>query len=388
MMWVWWAAVVVPALVWLGFLLGTRRTIRAVPLLEDLDPPAPKRWPKVSVISPARDEVDKVEAAMQATLSSGYPALQVVAVDDRSTDGTGAKLDALASEDDRLRVVHVTETREGWLGKVAALDHGVRAALGEWLLFMDADVKLAPGALERIVAYAEAERLDYLTAYPSIEPAGLLVDACYAATGPVLGGAGRLWDVPNPDSDAFNGIGAFILFRRRFLARTEGLEWLRLEVADDMGLGLLAKKNGGRCGVLNARGFIHLPWYGSVFEMFDKLEKNWFAIVGRFEPARLAVIAALTFWWATSGLAVIWADGPVELASALVAPALMLLTTQLTSRWLGLGALHALLAPLGSVLFATMMMTANLRSALRGGIVWRGQLYRTEDLKPHQRVRV
>lgn len=384
----WWLAVGVPLLVWVALFVGTLRTLRAVPLLERLDPPLPATWPPVSVISPARDEADKIEAAMKASLSAGYPSLQVVAVDDRSSDGTGDILERLAAADPRLVVAHVTEARPGWLGKLAALDEGVARATGDWLLFADADVVLLPGALERIVAHCLAEGLDYVTAYPSIEPAGFLAGTCYAAMGPTLAGAGRLWAAADPDSDVAVGMGAFILMRRDLLERSEGLEWLRLEVADDMGLGLLAARAGGRCGVLNARGLLRLPWYSGVGEMFDKLQKNWFGIVGRFEPVRLAALAAAVLWCSTSGLLALVAPSPVHVAGALAAPALMLGTALLTSRWMGLPLLPAFFVPLGCVLLGAMMIHANVQGVRLGGIRWRGVVYPSAELKPHQRVRL
>ena len=71
--------------------------VRAVPmLLRDRSPP-PQGWPRVSLIVPARDEVETLGPAMRSRLAEGYPALEVVLVDDRSTDGTGALVDAIAA---------------------------------------------------------------------------------------------------------------------------------------------------------------------------------------------------------------------------------------------------------------------------------------------------
>lgn len=384
----WWLFVVGPTFVWAALLVGTLRTLRHVPRLGELDPPALDEWPKLSLVCPARDEAAHVEAAMKANLSADYPNLEIVAVDDRSTDETGAILDRLAAEDPRLRVVHIREAREGWLGKLAALDAGVAEVSGRWLLFADADVSLAPGALARVVAYCEDRGLDYLTASPSLVSAGFLGDACYATMAVSMTGAGRLWAVADPNSDAVAGMGAFILFRKSLFDRTEGLEWLRLEVADDVGLGLLAKRAGARCAVVNGRGLIDLPWYSGVPEMFDKLQKNWVAILGRFSPLRLGLISMLVLWCTLSGLAAAFAPRPSWAPAAALAPALMIVTSWISGRWVGLRPWPTLFVPLGWLLMVAMMVYANVQAVRRGGIVWRGLVYRREDLAPHQRVRI
>src|SRR5579872_2978529 len=126
-----WVAGVAPSLV---MTLG--RTLRkATALLQE-----PAQWPTVSVIVPARDEAVKIEGAMRSKLAIDYPALEVIAVDDRSQDGTGAILDRLAREDPRLTVVHLDTLPEGWLGKSHAMHVAAATARGKYLLFTDADV--------------------------------------------------------------------------------------------------------------------------------------------------------------------------------------------------------------------------------------------------------
>jgi glycosyltransferase involved in cell wall biosynthesis len=120
-------------------------TLRVVESLPEVEPPC---WPTVSLIVPARDEGLRVRAALETRLSEGYPALEVVLVDDRSVDDTGAQARALAANDARLTVSRVDELPDGWLGKVNALRQGLSVARGEWFLFSDADVHIAPGTMQ------------------------------------------------------------------------------------------------------------------------------------------------------------------------------------------------------------------------------------------------
>ncbi|PYQ54946.1 MAG: hypothetical protein DMF53_28775 [Acidobacteria bacterium] len=142
-------------------LLGNR-SIRA---LRDL-PPLAGPLPRVSIIIPARNEERNLEEALRSILALDYDNLEIDVVDDRSTDRTGEILDRMATADPRLRIVHVRELPPGWLGKNHALWLGAEKATGEFLLFTDADVVMAPSILRRAVGALVADRLDHLTAAP------------------------------------------------------------------------------------------------------------------------------------------------------------------------------------------------------------------------------
>src|SRR5262249_32333062 len=137
--------------------------------LQDLpeDPP-PGGWPSLAVLLAARNEAGVVVPAVRSLLSQDYPGLEVVAVNDRSTDETGGLLDYLARGDGRLRVVHVQELPPGWLGKTHALQAGAESVTADWLLFTDADVVFAPGTLKKALALAVGERLDHLVVGPDV----------------------------------------------------------------------------------------------------------------------------------------------------------------------------------------------------------------------------
>ena len=109
-------------------------------------PPLPKdvNAPLVSIIVPARDEADAIEPALRSMLALDYANYEVIAIDDRSIDGTGEIVDRLAAEDPRCRVLHIRTLPAGWLGKNHANWLGAREARGEYLLFTDGDVFFAP----------------------------------------------------------------------------------------------------------------------------------------------------------------------------------------------------------------------------------------------------
>lgn len=377
----------IAALYWLVAALFAELIYRKVPQL-DRPGPAPAVWPRVSVLIPACDEAATIEPALRAHLASDYPALEVVAVDDRSTDATGAIIDRLAAADPRLRALHIRQLPAGWLGKVHALHCAVQQAHGDWLLVTDADVELEPAALRAAISLAEARQLDFLTLLPRLRSVGLLVDATVAVFNRGLLGMGRVWQAADPEVPVAFGIGAFCLVRRSALLRTPGFEWLRLEVADDMGLALLIKRAGGRCAVANGRQLIAITFYTSVGEMARRLEKNAWAIMGQFNLARLVGLSLLlpaielALFAGLLPLGVRWL--PLASAALLVLASVHCVRM---SRWIGLPAWSGLLFPIGAVMIGGMLIRGGVISARAGGIRWRQDFYRTAELRAGSRLR-
>jgi hypothetical protein len=364
--------------------VGTVRAVRSVPVIADVGAPAPARWPRVSIVIPACNEAADLEAAARSWLRDESPDLEIVLVDDRSTDGTGAIADRLAREDARVRVLHVTELPAGWLGKLHALQRGADHARGELILFTDADVHAAPGALRRAVALVEARRLDHLGALPRLRSSGFLLDAALAAFFRLVWLAARPWAVGDPRSSAAFGVGAFNLVRRCALDRSPGFEHLRLEQADDVALGQMLKRSGARCAVANGRGDLALHFYRSLGEMARGMEKGG----ARWPfPAVCAAMIALLALELGPWLALATPHGGTRALGA-VGVALLIAASVAVARWMRHPLLPALVAPLGVVLLAGMMIRASALALARGGVSWRGTFYRTKDLRAGSRFRM
>src|SRR6202451_3504449 len=126
--------------------------------------------PRLSIIVPARNEEQDIEASLRTLLALDYDNYEIIAVNDRSTDRTGEIMErvARASGGDRLRVLHHRELPAGWLGKTHAMWTATNEATGDWLLFTDADVVFKPDSLRRAVAYAEAEKADHVVLFPQM----------------------------------------------------------------------------------------------------------------------------------------------------------------------------------------------------------------------------
>jgi hypothetical protein len=385
----WTLYALIGCLYWMWLAIGAFLVRARVPHLDRISAPEPDVWPKLSVIIPACNEAQTIEAAIATILQQDYPNLEILLIDDRSADDTGRIIDAIAAADPRIRAIHVTELPAGWLGKVHALHRGCLAAGGQWLLLTDADVHFAPGVLRRVVAASVHRQWDHLAAAPEIWPNGLLLDAAVSSFLRSFCVGMRIWAVENPRSGAFIGVGAFNLLRREAFERTAGFEWLRLEVADDVGVGLLMKQSGARCGVVNAVGHVGLHWYPSLAKMLVGAEKAfgsaggcsvWRLLLGGavgllLEAAPWVVLGAAV-WFGSLGLGA--AAGLMVLAHVVSAVAL--------NRWARRKILPGILTPIVMPLALVALLRTTWLGWRRGGVVWRGTLYPSRELRRHKRV--
>lgn len=363
--------------------LFTIRGALSLKSLPEMPFEAPARWPKLSLIVPACNEAETIESALRSKCAADYPNLEIVAIDDRSTDGTGAIIQRVAGENSLVKAVRVDELPAGWLGKLHAMDTGLLASDGEWVLFSDADVHLAPGTLRHAIAHCEARGLDHLTVVPDMWPSGFVLDAVISTFLRLLLLTGRLWAVEDPRSTAAAGAGAFNLVRRSALEKIGGLSQIRMDVADDMALGLVLKQSGARPAVLAARGAVGLYFYRSLKELAHGVEKNGFAVVARFSYLRLvlAVIAffllelgPLAAFLVPHGLTWLHVLGAASTGVALATSAGLCVSG-------GRRILPALCGALATVILAVFFIRSAVLATRRGGIAWRGTLYSIDELK-------
>jgi cellulose synthase/poly-beta-1,6-N-acetylglucosamine synthase-like glycosyltransferase len=368
--------------------LAEEEAIRAARLAEAPVPP-------LSVIITARDEAASIESTVRLALSQRFPNLEVIVVDDRSGDETGAILDRLAEArraeprpgEPRLTVIHLRELPAGWIGKCHACDAGARRAAGRWLLFMDGDVGLASGdLLHRVVAFAEARRIDHLSIFPDLRPLGPLMGALMLAFEQAFLFAARAWEIHRDLPRGGAGVGAFNLLRREAYVRVGGHTRLKMDVLDDLNLGRLLKESGARQRLYSGVDLVYCPWQRGAWAVVRGLEKNLFAgldysiaaVVTQTTIGLLAFLGPLFVGLAGGGppgSILRWAPLAVQ-AGVLVAQA-HLSARRLSTRPMALVAFYPF--ALGLLFFAAWnSMLATLR---RGGVLWRGTFYPLADLR-------
>lgn len=354
--------------------------MRRVRGLASVEPLSDADLPHLSIVVAARHEAARIEAATRSLLAQDYPGLEVVVVDDRSEDATGAILDRLAPEDPRLRVVHVTELPEGWLGKCHALAVGVASAGGAWILFTDGDVTIAPDAARRAVSLALHERADHVAVAADLEVGGLGEAIFLAYFVYAFNVSQRPWDARDPRSGAHVGIGAFNLVRREAYERAGGHGRIRMELLDDMGLGLIVKRSGGASMFAGHDGLVRARWQEGLTALILGVEKNAFAALRFDVPVTTAAVALqiAVSWLPVVGL---FAADPRARAAAILAWSGVFLVYATTARAVETRTWHALTMPIGATLFGYAILASMVQALRRGGILWRGTFYSLKELR-------
>ena len=395
--WIWfyWITGLLLALIWL---VPTVQLALHSSEVADLNqprwnPPPDAALPSLTIVAPARNEEAEIEPALRSVLGLNYPRFEIVAVNDRSTDQTGAIMDRIAAEpaaQGRLRVIHVRNLPAGWLGKVHAMWLGSQknAAQGtaaqqitsDWLLFTDADCVFRPDCLRRAIHYATKTATDHLVLFPTAHMKTLGERMMIGFPQVMASFVMRAWKVRDPNARDHIGVGAFNLVRRSAYEAIGTYEALRLEVVDDIKLGEAIKKAGLRQDVVFGHEFVSLRWAVGAAGVVANLEKNLFAFL-RFRVSLALVVCALTFFLCVCPflgllLAPGWARAPFAVAIAMIA-----LVYTLTGRYTASSPWMFLTCPIAALIFAFATLQSAFIAVRDGAITWRGTKYSLEELR-------
>ena len=323
--------------------------------------------PLVSVVIPARNEERAIARTVLAMLAQTYADLEVIVVDDRSTDATPQILASLA--DPRLRIVEGEEPPAGWLGKPWALEQGSRHATGELLLFVDADVVYEPAAVGAMVDGLEPEAA-MLAILPHLEMRGFWENAGMSALVTVLMGVLNVWIV-NRTRTPLLGVGGGVgnLVRRGAYESIGGHRALHDAVVDDIGLARQLRAAGHRTTVAFADDFISVRMYHGLREIVEGFTKNAFAVFsGNYAVMLAAVVFVLAFDVAPYFLA--FRGHPLAIAAVV----LLTIARLILFGAFGYSIASALfLHPVTSLLWIYIVLRSAWVIGIRGHVHWRGR---------------
>jgi hypothetical protein len=376
----WTIALGAVALLWICGAIEAAKGVPSLASLGDAAPLSDADCPRISVLFAARDEAEKLPAALKTFLALDYPRYEVVAVNDRSEDGTEEILESAARENPHMKAVRVKELPAGWLGKPHALQKAYEQSSGEWLIFTDADVQFAPGLLRSAISLAEKRGWDHLTLSGRTEMFTFGEKMALTFFGLAFLMSVRPWRVSDPRSRAFAGVGMFQLIRRGAYEALGTHRRLAMEVVDDMKLGKLVKEEGFRSGVALGGDNVSVHWHSGVGNIVRGTTKNFFAFSGfslwMVGTQIFGMLALCVFPWVAlpfvHGWALVFAGIAVGLAIILHAGVCI---------EFGVSPAYALTFPIGALIFVWMVARSTIVTLWSGGITWRGTFYRLEELK-------
>jgi hypothetical protein len=289
----------------------------------------------------------------------------------------------MAASSPLLRVIHIDQLPQGWLGKNNALRVGSSRATGELLLFTDADVIMESTVLTRAAAYMEKFDLDHLAATPAMRmPTTFL--SMFGTTFIIFFSLfTRPWKARDPKSRYHIGIGAFNLIKRDAYRRIGGHETIRLRPDDDIKLGKIVKKGGFRQDVAYAPDFLAVEWYSSVREVIKGLEKNAFSGADYNIPLVLSGILFHILCSIWPFIAIFITHGTLRFIYIAIVCLIVLVFADCagfhrSKAWYVLG------YPITTALFAYILLRTMMLNLVQGGIYWRGTFYPLNELKANR----
>jgi len=361
--------------------------------------PAPDDAPLISVCIPARNEERNIRACVESALAQEYSSFEVIVLDDRSTDRTheilreltresGSSLPERQGQTPVLQILHGSDLPPGWAGKPHALYQAAAAACGDWLCFIDADTFLSPSALSSCLAKAIETKADMFTIM-TFQIMGSFWEKTVmplVMTALSVGFSPRKVNDPTRKDAIANG--QFILIKRPVYYGIGGHESVKDQIVEDKAISEQVKWNGYRLIVADGQAMAKTRMYTSLPEMWEGWTKNIYlglrdqkgllylgvfgAIVTLLTALFLPVWPLLGFVWLLNGGG--WMAWTVLLESLIFWGYLIAVRARV-ARGMEISPWYALTTPLGSAVFAAMMITSAFRVISGKGVSWKGRTY-------------
>ena len=344
---------------------------------------------RLTVVVPAYNESANIGDCMAAILASEEPGLdwQLLVVDDESTDNTLELAEAAAADHPRVQVLSAgpRPQEEAWVGKNWACEQGWQwlcrqdRELGhspddDWILFVDADVRLEPGALGAALAEAIASHSDLLSLAPRLECACLAEWLVQPIVASLLGLGFPMTQANDPDHPTAFAAGPFMLFRQRSYAALGGHRSVAAEVVEDMALARRIKGRGDRLRYLLGLDWVRLRIYRDFPSLWEGWTKNWFLGLDRDPLRTLAsgavVVLMFSLPWLLLLLGAVW---PWLLAPALAGIALQWSIRRWSAVNFNVPMTYWWLAGLGGLIIGAIAPVSMLRTLTGRNWTWRGR---------------
>lgn len=349
----------------------------------DLGVPEPE-WPSVSVLVPARNEERLIRECVSSLLALDYPKLEVVVLNDGSTDGTAEILNSLS--DPRLRVVAGSELPTGWVGKNWACHQLSQQARGEWLLFTDADTVHAPQSLKALLGWALRRDRPFVSLFPFeqtetwgerlVIPFLFHIFLCYLPY-PVFS------RTPGQPSGAN---GQYLLFRRTLYDAIEGHAGAPGAIVEDVVFAQRVKAYGIPVEVVRGVELVSCRMYTSFREVWEGFSKNFY-LANNASTARTLLFAAKVFWvFILPPLLLpllVMAGYTAEAWLAGLCYAVSTATQAANARYSRLRMADAFLWPLSAVLASLISANSLFWYSSKRGTRWKGRSYDKAMLVQH-----
>ena len=340
-----------------------------------------KRTSKISVIIPARNEEEDIESSIRSVLEQEHINIEVVVVNDQSSDRTGEIIDCIAAENPHVKIIQNPPLKRGWLGKCNAMQVGAAVATGDYFLFTDADVIHDSHCFFTVAEAMDRNGYDFISLFPRFEnrsfwenvnlPIYLFgIAKLLAAVGP-----------EDPESSTALASGALMIIKKEVFNEIGGFERVKKEMLDDIGLARLLKRKGYAVGYRLAPDCLKVRLFKNNLDAFWGTTKNILtAVEGHLWLAvPLIVVGILQNWapLAAMGTGLFKSNIPL-LLSGITAYLIQYISFFSIRRLIVFHPLKLLFFPMAAIVGTCCVLRALFYHA-RGSVFWRGREIRVRE---------
>ncbi|MET3682790.1 glycosyltransferase involved in cell wall biosynthesis [Alkalibacillus flavidus] len=327
----------------------------------------------VSVLIPARNEADNIEACIQSIERQTVQPVEVFVLDDQSTDDTAVKLKALRARYQRLSFWQGEQLPDGWKGKVFACHQLAKHAKGDWLLFIDADVRLDERALEALTPHLHTQQRGIISGFPKQIVKTQLERFLVTMMQFVILCHLPVRQITRSNDPKFAAAhGGFVAVENHTYNRIGGHESIKDAIVDDMALMKRVKQHSEPAQLLKIDRYVWMRMYHNASDVWRGYMKNIFTGLNRNYLLMIVVVFMYTLLY-TLPLVTIWVpEWRLLSASALW---LAIITKLLVDWWSGVRQWHGLGMAISALLMVILLLQSAWTSIRKRGYVWKGRRY-------------
>lgn len=329
----------------------------------------------ITVLIPARDEAHNITDCLWSALAGGASVGEVLVYDDRSTDDTAARVRAVAAGDSRVRLIRGGALPAGWCGKPHACAELARAATGTWLLYLDADARLAPGAADRLLAEADARTATMISVWPALVMRSFWERALMPMLNVVTF---ALFPAPlsflRRDPSLALVHGACLLVERDAYGRVGGHAAVKGEIFEDQRLAQLWRQRGERSFCLDGRDAVFVRMYRSFGGIWKGFQKNFYPAFEREWAFWGFLLLHAAVFMLPVVLVLITPSWPAWAAVIGALGIRVLLTLRFRHPWISV-----LLHPVAEAVLFGIAIGSWWRCRTGRGVEWKGRRYLARD---------
>jgi len=372
---------------WVFLIKSMVDSFRFTPYLDKFENTC-KSSPKVSIIIPARNEEEFIGKCLDSLIKQDYENYEIIVIDDSSNDATGEIISEYAKRDSKIIPVSARPKPEGWIGKNWACMEGYRKATGELLLFTDADTNHSKNVLSLAVAHLISFNLDALSAIPKMLTFDFWTKITLPMISTFLHTRFSALNVNNPSKKTGYFFGSFFILRKKTYEEVGMHEGVKQEIIEDGALGKKVKESGYKMKMVRGDHLIDAVWARDKSTLWNALKRLMVPLYLQNGKIAIGIFFAVLF--------LLFIPFPIFAASALLpvettSAKILCITAAIASILIYIGAIvevkvglklrfvHALFAPLGSLVVVLGFLSGLIQAKSASSVIWKERRYTMKD---------